>query len=641
MTVQWVFDPAPPSGRRTGGRSAEFSFEGEIDTLVRESVQNSLDARKSEDVPAEMKFRVIDLTGTHRNRFLQAIDWPSLQDNLLAVPDKRGGKPIKANIDYMRDKDLLRLLVIEDRNTKGLSGTEQRQSDDEKNSFCALVRDELYSDKEGEDSGGSFGLGKSLLWAYSGLKTVLFASIPMEPPDSHEGLRFIGRTCLPYHETKEDGKCSGDGWLGVAHDMDELYTRHADSVWGAEAISHSRDCYCIREQNDHGLSAVIVGFTEPGEPDTKAEQIAEKIVHASLESFWPAIAMNRLNVSVETQLNDEDPVQKNVNPSDHEAYKPAVKLLQNFGDGNLEERSRLEAGQAALCWVEINLPKRMEDPKHSEIKGKIAVLVQLLEDDPLLAPIKDKIFRFRRPGMVVRSKGGQNLSIAARPYVAAVLGGRASGEGEEVYAHVERFLKAAEPPAHDEWTHNTRAIKESYKVYGTRRKLLNFEQAILQAIRNLVSVPEKKGGTLPQALLKHLRFGTQSGGGNIRFISVGNENAAVDGDRWKFHFNCTRVHEDKHPWLLRIRLKYSVDGGGGDDVRAISKVECDEASSIEISKGDASLVIPAEINQVTVTGETDADSLPKIGTRAAVKLRVDGEKWKEPDINNEQEPVHA
>ena len=216
MSVRWIFDPAPPSGKRTGGNAAEYSFEGRIDTLVREVVQNSLDAGRAGDEPVIVTFRLIELTGKHLDRFLSGLDWSSVEDNLRAIPEGRGGRGIRRAIEQMTTDGRLRILVIEDHGTCGLEGEEQRRNDEERNSFCALVRDDLYSDKPGTDSGGSFGLGKSVLWAYSGLKTALFASIPLNPPDGRSGIRVIGRTSLPYHETESDGACTGDGWLGIA-----------------------------------------------------------------------------------------------------------------------------------------------------------------------------------------------------------------------------------------------------------------------------------------------------------------------------------------------------------------------------------------------------------------------------------------
>ena len=624
MTIRWVFDAARSSGKRSGGNAAEYSFEGRIDTLVREVVQNSLDARLEDGEPVTVRFRLVDLSGGDLEEFRDGAGWSSLEDNLRAVPEQRpAGRAIHNALDAMDESDQLRLLVVEDYATRGLEGNEYRgRKREERNSFCALVKDELYSDKAGDDAGGSFGLGKSVLWAYSSLKTVLFASIPVSHPKGKRGLRFIGRTALPYHETDEDGACDGDGWLGVGRDLDDL-DRRAESVWGREATRTARKCLCHRTPGASGLSAVVVGFAEPGEPDRSSEAVAEAIVAAALESFWPSIVGKRLRIEVQREQNGEVLEEREVDPADHEGYKPAVELLQHFEAGKLKERERLEIGESAIRWVEIEVPERRADPSHPSFIGQIPVLVRLLEDDSAYDPISDRVFRYRKPGMVVRTGGGRNLSIAARPYVAIVPAGLACGDGLE-NERVERFLRSTEPPEHDCWTHNTRIVKQDYKAWGAKQMLDAFDAAVLSAIRKLVSLPEEKGGALPKHLLRHLRFGESGGGGSPRYLSVTRRKAWTEGGRWRFQVRCRRVRPDDQPWHVSVHLKYAVDGGNGEDVHAITQVAAEGASQSVTRGGVGILEFPADVKSARIEGLTDASELPAIGTRSAVQLRIDG-----------------
>lgn len=624
MSARWIFDPAPPSGKRTGGSAAEYGFEGKIDALVRESVQNSMDARKSPSEPTRMVFRLVELTGSYYEGFLDGMSWPTIEDNLGAVPDQRGGAPIKQAIQEMEDGASIRCLVIEDYGTKGLEGREQRINDEDKNSYCALVRDELYSDKDDEGAGGSFGLGKSLLWAYSGVKTVLFASVPAAPPEGKSGMRFIGRTSLPYHETDSDQKCSGDGWFGIEREPD-THMRHAESVWADEAMTLAESCCCIRPVSETGLSAVIVGFTEPGQDDRPLEEIFESIEQASLGSFWPSIARDQLSITVRYERDLEVLKESEVDPARNEAYLPAVELLSDFENGDLEEKDKIEIGQSAVRWIDIELPRKTSEPGHDECKGRVAVLVALLEDDDVYENVRDRVFRFRKPGMIIRSGGGRKLSIAARPYVAAVLAGEASGESEE-FSRVEHFLRAAEPPAHDEWRHDTRAIKQNYASRGAKKKIDRFDNAVMSTIRDLISVPAEKGGQLPQQLLKHLRFGNNSGGRSAqKFMTQTRDEAWPEDGTWKFKAHCRRVSESENPWNVTVQFKYAVDGGAGDDSNAIDSLTCDEAESVEIKNGVAHVRVSPDISKIKVVGTVSKEKLPLAGLRSAVKLRINGE----------------
>jgi hypothetical protein len=630
MSLEWIFDPSPPSGKRRGGNAAEYSFSGQIDTLVREVVQNSLDASVGQEQPVQVTFRLLELGEDGLEALQSAMSWNTLVDNLRAVPDSRGGDPIKRAVEVIESQRRIRVLIVEDRGTKGLIGGEERANDNELNSFCALVRDELYSDKEDSDAAGSFGLGKSLLWAYSSLKTVLFSSVSVSPPRGFDGLRFIGRACLPFHHTEEDGDCAGDGWLGVRHDLENNWTR-AESVWGEQAEHVARDCQCARSEEESGLSIAIVGFSEPGEADRGLEELHNSIIEAGLESFWPAIVRGRLRVESRVEVDGEVRRSDSVDPMQADGYRQAAELLLGFYSGTVAETDRLEnAGARGLKWVEIEVPERMAETPHPESRGRVPVLVQLLEEKDASERVRDRIFRFRRPGMVVRQNRGGNLSVNARPYVAVLPAGLACGSSTEDH-RVEHFLRASEPPEHNIWIHDTRAIKQFYRSWGTKAKLDRFDNAVIAAIRALVSPPEKKGGELPRALLKYLRFGDKGGGGQPRFLSVTRQKAWPQGHAWNFHATCRRIRPDGEPWFVRVRLAYAVDGGGSDDVHAISKVHSERASRCVVIGGVGYVEFAADVQKAEVRGTTDSASLPIVGTRAAVRLRIDGESGGIPD----------
>jgi hypothetical protein len=59
-----------------------------------------------------------------------------------------------------------------------------------------MVIDEIPSATTDSAAGGSYGLGKSVLWSFSGLSTVLFNSILLEEPLGRRSPRLIGHTEL-------------------------------------------------------------------------------------------------------------------------------------------------------------------------------------------------------------------------------------------------------------------------------------------------------------------------------------------------------------------------------------------------------------------------------------------------------------
>jgi hypothetical protein len=621
MTLRWIFDPVPPSGKRTGGDPAEYSFRAKIDTLVRDVVQNSLDAR-IEGQTAQVAFRIIDLDGEYRTAFLAAIDWDGLEDNLAAVPEKRGGLAILRARESLATSGL-RLLVIEDRGTRGLEGPEERVNDEEPNPYCALVKDDLYSDKDDSSAGGSFGLGKSVLWAFSGLKTVLFSSIPRNPPESKSGLRLVGKASLPWHETADDGPCAGSGWFGtpVHPNTDQ---RRAESVWGRDAERVAAACLCARDEGATGLTEVIVGFAEPGEEDRDVASLVKDINDAALESFWPAIAEHRLAVEIEALTNDTVTQRLMVDPWTTPGYLQLSQVLAKFRRGELSTRSQLQPGEECVFWIGLEVPERTLDPLHPDLTSPVALLVRVLADGEDAGAAMNRVARFRGRGMIIRSDQQPHFTLGARTFLAAVLAGEAAGSGRE-FTCAEQFLRAAEPPAHDEWVHDTRQIKQHYKSWGTRTKLAHFDTAIRDAIARLVAKPREPGGSLPKALLRFLRFGGGGGGGSERFLSVTRQRAEVVDGKWSFGFHCRRIRPGDEPWIVIVKLKYGRDGGGSDLLKAIGKIVAADATSIEIRNGKAVLEFPPGITAVTVEGTTDPDGMPAVGTRAVLSIHVDGE----------------
>ena len=81
MKPTWVWEPTPASGKREGGKSAGRVFQASIDTLVREAIQNSIDARQDKGGCTEIDITLVELAGNHLDRFLKAIGWDTLKDN--------------------------------------------------------------------------------------------------------------------------------------------------------------------------------------------------------------------------------------------------------------------------------------------------------------------------------------------------------------------------------------------------------------------------------------------------------------------------------------------------------------------------------------------------------------------------------
>jgi hypothetical protein len=96
----------------------------------------------------------------------------------------------------------------------------------------------------------------------------------------------------------------------------------------------------------------------------------------------------------------------------------------------------------------------------------------------------------------------RNLA-GARPFHAAVLCGEAAGTDSSDRA-AERFLRAAEPPAHNDWT-STQELKVEYEL-GGKKALDEFKAEVMRAVKELVTPIREDLSEGPRALKELLKI---------------------------------------------------------------------------------------------------------------------------------------
>src|SRR4051794_19818585 len=149
----WVFDPVPPSGALSGGDPTAYLFSPNLDSLVREVVQNSTDQQVG-DNPVAVTFTLHELTEGARTAFLGAVDWDNLRAHLEGVaasPSLINGRVRDALTEI--DGGRLLLLQIEDTGTRGLTGPE----DGTEGNFAALCKHKLVTNDQKAVRAGSYG----------------------------------------------------------------------------------------------------------------------------------------------------------------------------------------------------------------------------------------------------------------------------------------------------------------------------------------------------------------------------------------------------------------------------------------------------------------------------------------------------
>ncbi|MBI4820576.1 MAG: hypothetical protein HY791_30205 [Deltaproteobacteria bacterium] len=554
--VGWVFDHLPPSGARRGGDPSEHVFKHDLGAFVREVIQNANDQalrnqlRGGTDLAPKVVFRLVELTGDQLESFLSSLSWDGLRAHLDAAAATRGGRSISDALSELDRSRRLLLLTIEDRGTIGLVG-EESEGDSH---FRALTKDTLFSHKSHESAGGSFGLGKSVLWAFSGLRTVLFNSHLSEPIPRAGGPRLIGRVELPSHHLGR-AELSGSGWFGRAVTIRGRGDR-AESVWdeAAEALAERLG---ISRPKEAGTTIGIVGFRDPAsDTERSTSELAAALEAAAARSFWPALAgVTGAPLSVEIQTHE------------------GVRVVQPHADPSIEDflvaaeaaRRRLTDDDLVVRDLAFEIPA--ERGAKSAVPGVVTLAVRLSSDEEderasdRRGSLVSHVAAFRGSGMVVRYLDKRSLVVAQRRFHAVLIAGTARGSSEDDL-RVERFLRAAEPPGHDEWI-STPKLKELYKP-GYNKALDGLWARLSETLREIVARRPRQGTRGPDALRKRFPIGGREGSASGspsafrfhelnacyadgRWIFEGQVEPVVKGDRFEAEIRLSEVGEDGQP----------------------------------------------------------------------------------------------
>lgn len=285
--LKWRF-PAAHHGVRKGISSgdAEAFRKFPYQAFAREILQNSIDARFSDEEPTRVEFSsfeikkagipgIVDLEAQVRRcreYFGYKQDYVDVYEKILSV----------------LHEDKIKCLRVSDYNTTGLVGVDS--SSLEGNKFNALTKGTGLSEKNGSVSGGSKGVGKNAAFLMSKIKTVFYSTNANQDtdgtPSTHLGYMGVSNLISGWiddqHKGSKDDYTQGTGYFS-ADDSN-------DSIHGVLDLDPS----CQKREKESGTDIYIIGF-DP-ESDWKNE-----IICSILDSFMAAINRNQLSVDVDGQ----------------------------------------------------------------------------------------------------------------------------------------------------------------------------------------------------------------------------------------------------------------------------------------------------------------------------------------------------
>lgn len=605
--MKWVFEPA---GRvRRGGNAAAYAFRPDLNVFVREVVQNAKDQKRGNAKQAKVHFGLMLLKGKSLKQFLEALQWTDLRGHLeAAAAQTQHAAFLNRAIENLDTRKQLLLLRVDDSGTGGLVGADLELD----KPFASLCIDELFSAKDSAGAGGSYGLGKSVLWRFSGFSTVLFSS-RLQAADyrsQQQGLRIFGRTQLPWHSIGQqhfDGPC----WFGKpgTHEGSPI----AWSVWDPGASASAAKLHLKREATP-GTSILIVGFNPPAEETFHPQELCRRFCQAAAREFWPVLAGDQPELVVTSDLLDVETgnIELTAKAEITEDVRPFVTCLKAFREQTFVDAITTENDVAAAT-IPLKIPAQIAGD--AAVEGSLTLCVKLAANTKGLV---NHAAYARGFGMVVKYRNLEGISLSAQPFVATLICGTLRDDTPEDRA-VEAFLRMAEPPEHNTWAPNQRLQATYRRGYATQLELL--EKQVAAIIKRLVSQAAGEGDRGPQLLSRMFPIGTSGTEKRKHMFAVTKRTATLTPTgEWLFSGEVRRSDGDE-AWQTRVALRFSTeDGAEGSVVGSLDKLS--PKAPFRVKDGVATIDVPATADKLVFIGRSDPKRHPVEARRAAVRLDV-------------------
>jgi len=495
MGINWYFEKTRFD---SGGDASALNFKKSIEAALREGLQNAIDAKWEQDtVPVKVELIVLKDKKLKKD-FLDALKFDQLKKHIQSCVDQKntGGEilsQLKYGLQNIQKNEPLLLLKISDFTTTGLYGEEDPTSFS--NSYRGLIWSKNKASDKGDDSGGSFGMGKI---AYSGISNIRTFLVNSNISDKKPGKgikeddeirnvdlkslsinfknRLIGRVDLITHPSDDKRNYTEDGRFG------ETKNGYAESIWDDKDLV--KRLYMDRG-NASGTTVLIPSvYTTDNITDKQNidfQNDINEIKNKIIKNFWPALYKNNLNVEIILTIDNEQELKHEIKPEEavpnfinllnkyEDSLKNPKETLEDINENNVSNVSLGENDSKGFC-VNLNIPRTKKNLlsdyskfKHNSTDHDVAVLVQKVDINDLTElerQLVNTYAQFRGPGIIVEYTNSPtaqttfiNFDTGDSDIIAIGVYGTFRQVDEDAFI-ADRFLKWIEPPHHDKWDPN-------------------------------------------------------------------------------------------------------------------------------------------------------------------------------------------
>ena len=323
MCNKWRF-PASNHGERKGISSGDTETfkKAPYEAFAREILQNSIDARRSDEEPTRVEFSIFEIKTKDIPGFQELKDslrrcrefWDHKEDYVAEFKER----------EAVLEKTTIKCLRVSDFNTTGLIGVESTEQ--KGNQFLALTKGTGVSEKTGAVAGGSKGVGKNAAFLMSSINTVFYSTKTCQDINKNAGV-FTGSIGVADFES---------GYIDDVVVENRDYTQgkgyySTDDLNNASKGLLNLDPHFSDRVNEFGTDIYILGFTESPLWD-------KEIINSILNSFMATIVRGELEIVFNNKLIDKNNV-KNYVFDDTIIFNnnksnviSQYRLLRNIGD---------------------------------------------------------------------------------------------------------------------------------------------------------------------------------------------------------------------------------------------------------------------------------------------------------------------
>jgi hypothetical protein len=456
--MKWYFPPQLPGQVETEVTQRDQFSNDEVEiseTIVREAVQNSLDAAVDDPSRVKVNFRWLDSSHGLDPLFMEGLFGPQLEHATAAGLDVD-------KVDFSSPC----ALVIEDFGTKGLTGSVNSKDDD---NFSDFWRRHGKSHKTGK-SRGRWGLGKLVYSSSSELGVFFGATVrngdlsPWIMGQTVLNLRTVDGHQYPPHAFFADLEGEGD-----------IYREVPVPLKDQSLVEKFQTQFCLERGSNTGLS-IIVPFPNPD------FQIDAMLGVAIVNYFYPLVTGQLV-----LKFNDIEINSKNIRQLAHKYASESfhdIDMLFDF----IEQANRMRGHELLTLRESWADDTRLDETDFEEedletIRKKFAngqlvglkLPITLKEKSGVVKKTEFRVF-IQRPEELVKGldlyvRGGLTLPGEAKFRERKALGAMIA-EDEAICS----FLGDAENAAHTKWVSNAEKVRKNYRS----------PQARLQVIKNSV-----------------------------------------------------------------------------------------------------------------------------------------------------------